>query len=339
MIGSTDLEKWDVSRMYEIYDKWPEIAEEAYSSNLKKIQLENIDHIVFAGMGGSGAIGDTFASILSQTKIHVSVVKGYLLPNTADSRSLVITTSISGNTEETLSILYSAKERGCKIMAVSSGGKMEEFCKTNEIDFRKISQIHSPRSSFVKFFYSILKILDLILPITNKEVIESIKKMRELRENISSSNLTNTNSAIKLAEWITEIPVIYYPWGLNSVAIRFKNSLQENAKNHVITEDIIETSHNGIVAWENPSKLQPILLQGKDDHLKTKERWNILKEYFEKNGIEYKEIFSIDGGILSKITTLIYLFDYVSIYKAVLGNIDPTPVKSIEFIKEKLDDF
>ena len=339
MIEYETLEKIDVSGMYKIYDKWPEIAEEAFAFEFKKIKHEDVNHIVFAGMGGSGAIGDAFASILSKTNIHVTVVKGYILPNTADSKSLVICTSISGNTEETLTILDTAKKRECEIIAIASGGKIEKFCVENQIDFRKISQTHSPRASFVKFFYSLLKILESIIPITNEEILESIEKMKELRDNISSSNISNNNFALEIAEWITEIPLIYYPWGFNSAAIRFKNSLQENSKIHAIIEDVIEASHNGIVAWEDYSNIQPILLQGQDDHIKTKERWQILKEFFKQNEIEYKEVFSSNGSIITKITNLIYLFDYVSIYKAVLKNTDPTPVKSIKFVKDMLNGF
>ena len=339
MMEYETLEKIDAYGMYKIYDKWPEIAEEAFAFEFKKTEHEDVNHIIFAGMGGSGAIGDAFASILSKTNIHVTVVKGYILPNTADSKSLVICTSISGNTEETLTILDTAMKKECEIIAISSGGKIEKYCIENQIEFRKISQTHSPRASFVKFFYSLLKILENIIPITNEEILESIEKMKELRDNISSSNISNNNVAIELAEWITEIPLIYYPWGFNSAAIRFKNSLQENSKIHAIIEDVIEASHNGIVAWENSSNVQPILLQGKDDHIKTKERWQILKEFFENNEIEYKEVFSPSGGIITKITNLIYLLDYVSIYKAVLKNTDPTPVKSIKFIKEKLNSF
>ena len=72
------LEKFDSQKMYTIYDDWPNLAKKAYASNLESANFENIDHIVFVGMGGSGAIGDLFASILSKTNIHVSVVKGYL---------------------------------------------------------------------------------------------------------------------------------------------------------------------------------------------------------------------------------------------------------------------
>jgi glucose/mannose-6-phosphate isomerase len=102
-------------------------------------------------------------------------------------------------------------------------------------------------------------------------------------------------------------------------------------------EDVIELCHNGIVSWEQKSNILPILIEGKDDHIKTKERWFILKEFFQQNDINFKEIFSINGNILSKLITLIYLFDYATIYKSVLNNIDPSPVKSIDFVKQKLN--
>ncbi|MCH6586118.1 MAG: glucose-6-phosphate isomerase, partial [Thaumarchaeota archaeon] len=77
--------------MYKVYDRWPEIARESFESDQDSVNFDGINHIVFAGMGGSGAIGDMFASILSKTKIHVNVVKGYLLPKTVDSNTLVVT--------------------------------------------------------------------------------------------------------------------------------------------------------------------------------------------------------------------------------------------------------
>jgi glucose/mannose-6-phosphate isomerase len=129
---------------------------------------------------------------------------------------------------------------------------------------------------------------------------------------------------------------MYYPWGLQSAAVRFKNSMQENAKTHTIIENVIEASHNGVVAWEKPTKVQPILLQGADDYVKTKERWKILKEFFNEKDIRYQEVFSKQGSILSKLVCLIYQLDSTSIYHAVLSGIDPSPVNSIDFIKGKL---
>tara|TARA_B110000438_G_scaffold182415_1_gene174333 strand:+ start:1317 stop:2339 length:1023 start_codon:yes stop_codon:yes gene_type:complete len=338
MIQQEELDKIDKSGMYKIYDSWPEIAEESYNRVGKQNHFEKPSHIVFVGVGGSGAINDVFAAILSKSNIHVEVVKGYLLPKTVNEETLVITTSVSGNTVETLNVLSEAKKIGCKIIAFSNGGEMEKICKKELIEFRKILMVHSPRTSFVSFLFSMLKELENILPIDKNEIFEAITELKKIRKIIYSKNLSNSNIAINLANDIKKIPVIYYPWGLQAACIRFKNSLQENSKMHVITEDVIEASHNGIVAWKEGEKMKPILIQGQDDFIKTKERWMIIKEYFKQNNIEYKEIISINGGILSKLIHLIYLFDYSSIYLAVITKTDPTPVIPINFIKKKLND-
>ena len=322
--------------MHKVYDRWPQIAKESYESDLEPVDFENIDHIVFSGVGGSGAIGDLFSAILSKTDVHVNVVKGYLLPKTVDSNTLVVTTSVSGNTVETLTTLESAHKLNCKVIAFSSGGKVESFCSKNGIEFRKIQELHSPRASFTHYVYSILKVMNSNLPIQKHDITESLEETENLSLKIFSSNLSETNPSLSLSNWLSGIPLIYYPWGLQAAAIRFKNLLQENAKSHAMTEDIIESCHNGIVSWEKSSNVRPILLEGYDDHIKTKERWKILKEYFKQNNIEYKEVFSIKGGILSKLINLIYPLDYSTIYLAVLSKKDPSPIKSIDFIKHKL---
>ena len=335
MINKSDLERIDTKLMYQTYDKWPEIAESSYNSELQKIDLEEIGDFVFVGMGGSGAINELFSSLLTKSKIHVSVVKGYHLPKTVNSKTLVVATSVSGNTDETLSVLDNAVNEKCKIICFSSGGKMEDYCTRKNISFRKIPIHNSPRASLVAYFYSILRVLEPVLPIKKTEIDESIEILKEMRNKISYHNLQLSNPAIELANWITDIPIIYYPWGLQTSATRFKNALQENAKMHAMAEDILEACHNGIVSWERPSTIKPILIEGKDDYIKTKERWVVLKKYFEKNNIEYKEIFSVEGNIISKLISLIYFFDYTSIYRSILSKIDPTPVKSIDFIKDK----
>ena len=331
------IEKYDLQKMYKVYDSWPEIARKSYESNHEPVDFHDIDHIVLAGMGGSGAIGDLFTSILSKSDIHVSRVKGYLLPNTIDKNTLVVVTTVSGNTSETLAVLDSAKKIDCNLIAFSSGGKIEKICKNNQILFRKIPLFHSPRTSLINFTYSILNILNSILPIEKNDIIESLNELDIIREQICSKNLSDSNPAINLASWISGIPIIYYPHGLESAAIRFKSSLQENAKTHAMVEDVIETCHNGIVSWEKPSVVQPILLQGQDDYIKTKERFDIIKEFFVKNNIDFKEIHSVSGNILTKTISLMYMLDYTSIYRAILLKIDPSPVSSIDYIKSRLD--
>jgi glucose/mannose-6-phosphate isomerase len=338
MLDVSTMNKYDTQKMYKIYDDWPNLAKKAYTSNLKPVNFDGINHIVFAGMGGSGAIGDIIASILSKTNIHTTAIKGYLLPKTVDSKTLVVSTSVSGNTQEILSTLKLSNDMKCKIVAFSSGGKIKDYAIKNKIEFREIPQIHSPRASFVSFLFSMLKVLKPIIPLKTDDVYESIKELEIQSEIISSQNLNQDNPAISMAKWITAIPLIYYPSGLQAAAIRFKNSLQENVKIHAITEDVIEACHNGIVAWEKPSNVQPILLEGEDDYFKTRERWNIVKDYFKENKIDFREVYSVNGSILSKLVNLIYFLDYTSIYKAVMSEIDPSPVKSIDFIKSRMND-
>ena len=336
VLTKISLEKYDTEKMFKIYDKWPDIAKKAYESNLKKIKFKKMKHIVFAGMGGSGTIGDFFASILSKTEIHTTIIKGYILPESVNSNTLVIISSVSGNTVETLEIIKKAHKKKCKIIAFSSGGKIEVFCKKKNIEFRKISEYNSPRASFVNYVYAMLKVLEDLLPVKEVDVINSIKILEKTRKNIYSNNLTKTNTSLEIAQGIKYIPIIYYPWGLQAAAIRFKNSLQENSKLHAIAEDVLESSHNGIVAWEKKSYIQPLLLIGINDNEKTIERWKIFEKYFSKNKIKYKKIISEKGDIITKLINLIYVLDYASIYLSVIRKIDPSPVKSIEFIKRNL---
>ena len=193
MLKQSDLDKYDSKKMYVVYDNWPDIAKKAYFGINSKINFGKIDHIVFAGMGGSGALGDFLAAILSKTDIHVTVVKGYLLPKTVNSKTLVVVTSISGNTVETLTILKTCKKEKYKTIAFFSGGKMEKYCKRYRIKHRKIEQIHSPRVSFTIFLYAMLNILNPILPISNDEIKESILEIKKLGELINSRNLNEKN--------------------------------------------------------------------------------------------------------------------------------------------------
>lgn len=335
MLDSRTIKKYDSFGIHKIYDMWPDVAKEFHLKNYDKSEFGEIDQIIFTGMGGSGAIGDTLSAIVSTTDLHFSIVKGYHLPKTADSNTLVVATSASGNTLETLTVLDKAKKTGCKMIAFSSGGKMEKYCTKNKIKYVNVPIFNSPRASYPAYLYSILNVLGSLIPIKKNDILESITILKRTQKQIQSSNL-DKNPALALAEWLSGIPIVYYPSGLQAAAIRFKNSLQENAKSHAIAEDVIEACHNGIVSWERPSIIKPILLRGKNDYVKTKELWKVVKEYFAENNIEYKEVYSVNGNILSKIVNLIYLLDYATIYCAVLSKIDPTPVRSIDFIKDRM---
>ena len=330
-----ELARHDASGMHRVYDGWPEIAARSYGAH-GEVDAGGADHIVFAGMGGSGTVGDVLAAVLSKTGVHVTNVKGYLLPGTAGPGTLVVATSVSGDTDETLTALERAAGAGCRTLAVSSGGRMEEFCSRNGIEHRRVGMDHSPRASLAGYLYAVIGMLGPALPIGRAEVDESISEMRRLRGEISAGAPEEGNAALGLARWITGIPVVYYPSGLQAAAVRFKNCLQENAKAHAMAEDVIEACHNGVVAWERGSACQPVLVRGRDDYSKTRERWRVLAEHFAAAGIDFRAVDSAGGGILSKVVNLIYVLDYASIYLAALRGIDPTPVESVDSIKARM---
>ena len=326
----------DTRGMARAYARWPEMAREAYAAVGDRTSGPLPHHVVLAGMGGSGAISDLFESVLSGDDIHVDVVKGYHLPRTAGPGTLVVATSISGNTAETAHVLRLAVEARCRTVSFSDGGLIGEYCARRGLEHVRVRMEHSPRASLPAFLYTMLAALGDELPIRDADVGESLSVLAELAPGVSRPELGRANEAIALAEWLPDIPLIYYPWGLRAAAIRFKNSLQENAKTHAMAEDVMEACHNGIVAWMRDSRVRHILVRGGDDHEKTKERWAILEDFFAQRGISHRVVAAPGTSILARLVGLMYTLDYASIYRAVMLGVDPTPVGPIEHVKGRL---
>ena len=344
MLDAGTLARCDAACIRTAYDQWPETAAREYGGEgPDPVDLGTggqTRHFVFAGMGGSGTVGDAMAAVLSKAGVHVDVAKGYVLPRVASRDTVVVATSVSGNTEESLAVLGEAHKRGCLAVGFSDGGRMERLCAGSGIPHRRIRARHSPRASFAAFMYGILRALGPVLPGSAAGCAgESISHMSALCGRIGSANLdASSNPALALAEWLSGVPVIYYPWGLQAAAIRFKNSLQENAKMHATAEDVIEACHNGIVPWVRGSGSlgRPVLIRGRDDHAKTRQRWGILEGMFRDRGIGYYAVDSVGGDILSKVVNLVYLLDYATIYRAALSGMDPTPIETIDYVKKSL---
>ena len=288
MINKEILNKYDPQRMYKVYDNWPKIARDSYEKKIIPLNCDNVNHLVFVGMGGSGTVSDIFYSILSQASIRVTVIKGYVLPKNIDKNTLVVITSMSGDTEEALTALQSSLQYNCMKIAFSAGGLIEKFANNNKIEHRSLIMYLNPRSSLPSAVYTILNVLGDTLSIDKNDVYDSIRALEDYSKKICSDNLTDTNPSLKLAMHLSEICLIYYPHGLQTVATRFKNSIHENMKKHASIENIIESCHNQIMAWDDDTNVLPILLRGSDDHVKTIDRWDVIKELFETRKINYK---------------------------------------------------
>jgi glucose/mannose-6-phosphate isomerase len=314
--------------MIEVYRSWPEYAEESFNSS-KKIDMK-FDSIVFSGMGGSGIIGDILSVI---TKIDVWGTKGYFLPRNMTKKTVVICNSASGNTIETLTLLKTAYKTGCKIIVFSSGGKIEEYCKKNKITYKKYKMVNSPRSSLVFSLYTVLGSISKSIGLQKKEIIESIDNLKKTRDAIFSKE---DNPSSNLAKFMSGIPICYYSPKLLSVALRFKNDFQENCKKHAMIEEIAESCHNSINAWEQPSNVNPILLRKEDDDPLIKKQFDVVIEYYKSKGIQYMEVFAPKGNLLSAIINTAYHMGYATILRAIHDGIDPTDIPAIRFIKARL---
>jgi len=314
--------------MIDTYDKWPEYARDSYK-NSEPLDLPS-DKIVFCGMGGSGIAFDIISSLIPDKDIIIN--KGYFLPKNI-SNSLIIVNSASGNTIETITALKSVSKSKNKVIAFSSGGKIETYCKKNNITYRNYDLKSSPRASIPFSLYTILGTLSESFGIKKAPISNSIKALENSRKKLNSKK---NNPALDLAKFIKGYPVCYYSSEFFPVALRFRQDFQENCKKLAATEEVVESCHNSINSWENPSGLSPILLRGSNDHKLIKNRFEVWKEYFESRKIKYKEIIPTKGDLLSQFMALIYEMSTSTIYYAIEDGTDPTLLKAIDFVKARV---
>ena len=164
----------------------------------------------------------------------------------------------------------------------------------------------------------------------------SYDDQQSILENVSDFNLAYAE-VLKRESVEEDIPTESVKMLLQNAKSAAEKGLSE-FRSDKFAEDILEATHNGIVAYEKESNIQPILIRGTEDYIKTQEIWKIVKEFFEGKNIEYKEIVSVNGGILSKLINLIYTLDYSSIFLAIKNKTDPTPIKPIDFVKNKINE-
>lgn len=327
-IFENEIVNEETQLMINTYDKWPEYSEDSYK-NSEPLDLAS-DKIIFCGMGGSGIAFDIISSLIPDKEIIIN--KGYFLPKDT-SNSLIVVNSASGNSIETITALKSATKSKNKVIAFSSGGKIESFCSKNKITYVKYPLMSSPRASLPFSLYTLLGTLSESLGIKKTMITDSIKALQESRKKIHDKK---NNPVLNLAKFIKGYPICYYSSNLFPVALRFRQDFQENCKKFAAVEEVVESCHNSINSWENPAGLSPILLRGNSDHKLIKNRFEVWKEYFESRNIECKELCSSKGGMLSQFMSLIYEMSTSTIYYAIQDGTDPTLLEAIDFVKARV---
>ena len=309
-----------------------------------KNKYDNIQNIVIAGMGGS-AIGGDVVSVLERLNINIpyAVCRDYSIPRWVNKNSLVICSSYSGNTEETLSAFYQSLDRGANICGITTGGTLLEKLKEYKKDYIAIPSGLQPRAALAYSFIPIIKLLEkssIFKSDINLWMRSTIKTLEKNRDIYSLES--NDNPVYRLAYRIyKKIPIIYSDNSTMRInAIRLKGQINENSKMLAYCNEIPELNHNEIVGWQNNSEifkdLCVIWLEDSHDNKRNKIRKQITESILNDIEIEQYSI-QMDGDTFQeRFLNMIHYGDWLSFWCAIFHKTDPSPVDKIVKLKNIL---
>jgi glucose/mannose-6-phosphate isomerase len=305
-----------------------------------------IDKVVILGMGGSAIGGDLVRSLLSSKKKPIIFVnRDYDLPGFVDEKTLVIASSYSGNTEETLSAFSQALQKRCKKLVMTTGGRLKTLAQNAKVPLFVIDHASQPRAALGYSFISLIAFLQKLSLVKDKtaEVEAMIQDLEKLLGELKETVPASSNPAKQLATKLQgKIAVIYGAGILSKVARRWKTQINENSKAWAFHETFPELNHNAVVGYQFPaelaSKLYVVFLRCPSLHPRTLIRYQVTCELLEQNSISHQLIDSQGKSELSQMMSLIYLGDWVSYYLAILYQTDPTSVKVIDYLKKRLSE-
>ncbi len=293
-----------------------------------------IENVVITGLGGSGMGGKIVAELLeNELAVPVHLNNSYSIPSFVSENTLVIASSFSGNTEETISALNFALEKKAECAVISSGGAAIEIAKNEGLSYAQVPNVGPPRAniglSIVQQFY-MLKAYNLIAWDVKSAIESSVAFLSSKQESIKAQ-------AEKLADFLFEKqPIIYACQGFHGSAIRFRQQLNENSKMLAWTNFIPEMNHNELVGWAGGSKLHaPVFFETNSDSERNKLRTKLSKEAIEK----YTDVFTVkaegDSALLQTMY-LIHIGDWASLFLAEKNQVDIFDIEVIDHLKSEL---
>lgn len=308
---------------------------------LGELKNKNFDAVAVTGLGGSAISADLMLNFLgSELKVPFIVNRNYSLPSFLNKNSLLIVSSYSGNTEETVSVLNEALSCGCQIVCISTGGKVESLALQHDLPLIKILPGYQPRYALGLSFFSLLKVLQSLGLIESHDAV--VKEIIDLWKKRGVEYSSEGNRAYKLAEQtVGYIPTIYSAADMTSAAgYRFKCQFNENSKMHAFQNVIPELNHNEIIGWEsydeNQYKTKIFNLTDPDYHPQVKKRFEITSELASQKGVEIINLEGEGNNLKLRLMDLIYLGDWITYYAAVLRGFDPTEIDNINTLKKRL---
>lgn len=295
-----------------------------------------IQNVLISGLGGSGIGGSLACSLLAEKmNIPMYVNNDYSLPAYVNENTLLIISSYSGNTEETIEALEIGSQKNAKIVCVTTeSGKIAKIAREKDFDLIVIPSGNPPRACLSYSFPQVFFILNQ-LGLINEEPINELKSAVSFLE-------TETPQIKEQAKTIAEqlfgkLPIIYSDARIGSVAVRFRQQLNENSKILAWHHVIPEMNHNELVGWTTENQnLAVLFLRNEDDFHRNQTRMQINKTIIENYTSTIIEIWSKGDSLIQKSLYLVLLTDWVSFELAQLRGADAVEVKVIDYLKGEL---
>ncbi|MBK6521088.1 MAG: bifunctional phosphoglucose/phosphomannose isomerase [Bacteroidia bacterium] len=298
----------------------------------------SIQNIIVTGLGGSGIGGTILNELVSDScSVPIMINKDYFLPAFANANTLLIVSSYSGNTEETVQVMNEAISRKVQIVCVTSGGKVLELAKQHQFDFIEIPGGNPPRSCIG---YSLVQLIQVLIAkgFADKKLITDLDKSIEL--------LTKEKDAIKaeatqIAKKLNgQLAVIYSLGTCEGVSVRFRQQINENSKALCWHHVFPEMNHNELVGWTTENKnLTVVTFHTSFDYKRTQKRYEVCKPIFQKFAKEVIDIKAKGDSKLEQFIYLIHIGDWISCYIADIRGIDAVEVNVINHLKQELSKF
>jgi len=303
-----------------------------------------IDKVVVLGMGGSAIGGDLVRSLVqSESAVPVIVHRDYGLPAFVDANTLVIGSSYSGNTEETLSGFEPALKTKAKKLAMTTGGKLQEIAEANDIPVFRINYKAQPRAALGFSFLPTLGVMQKLglVKDKSKDVDETVKVLESLSARLDEKSPLSGNPAKQLARRLYGcLPVVYGAGIASEAAHRWKTQINENSKAWGFYEVFPELNHNATVGYPFPKevaqKIRVVLLRSPLFNERVKLRYDVTCELLKRAGVAYEFVDGEGKSALSQMMSLVMMGDFASYYLAILYGVDPSPVEVISYLKDQL---
>lgn len=328
-----------------------EIVKNQYQQADFKVRLENtendgrqIANIVVAGMGGSALAALMVKTWLkAELGVPFEVVRGYDLGSFVGQNTLVIASSYSGNTEETLSALAQARGKGAQVAIIASGGKLTEVANQNQITYATLPADYQPRMAVIYNLRALIALLVNFKLVSSDKLTEISDKVEWLQTETAKWAVevpTSENYAKQIAQSAVGKTAVFYDGALTApIAYKWKISWNENAKNIAFWNEYPEFNHNEFIGWtshpvEKPYAVFDII--SSHEHERIKKRFEVSDRLLSGQRPKAMIINLAGESVIEQLLWGSILADYASVYLAILNNVNPMPVQLIEKLKQEL---